>query len=70
MTSFYVCAVDLKVLVRVEGESLAEAERIIEGILDNASTVQIIEGSITDPIDEMAGTRLSHSCGPVVRERN
>ena len=57
----YYCKATIQVDLAVEGESLAEAERIIDGVLSNAGDVIIFEGSCRDPDDELTGTARGHS---------
>ena len=48
---FYTTKVTLDAVIRVEAESDEEAERIVDGVLLNASFVQILECPGDDPED-------------------
>lgn len=62
----YRCEVALKTFVAVEAESLAEAERIIDGVLENADSVCIMEdGGVDNGGDELNGSRSKISRGRI-----
>jgi hypothetical protein len=51
----YRCSAEIVAHLEVEAESLVEAQRIIDGVLQNASSVRIFEGDEEDPEDSISG---------------
>ncbi len=65
----YRCPVAVEIAVAVEAETLAEAERIIDGVLSNADTVHIVEGDFNNPDDELIGAPSNIRRGRVSMEQ-
>jgi predicted P-loop ATPase/GTPase len=49
----YRCGAFMRVNIAVEAETLTEARRIIDECLSNVSYVVIVEGELSDPIEEL-----------------
>jgi Icc-related predicted phosphoesterase len=65
----YRCTVNLTTYVAVEAESLAEAERIIDGVLHGCDEVHIHEdGGIDHGGDTLVGSRSNISRGRIMVE--
>jgi hypothetical protein len=65
----YRCMVQVTAAIAVEAESLAEAGRIIDGVLEGTDEVIFSEdGGIEAGGDELIGSRLSLSRGTIQAE--